>query len=51
MKIAFFDTKPYDIPSFEKFGQEKGIQFKFFEAKLNEDTAELAHGFDGVCYL
>ena len=49
MKIAFFDTKPYDIPSFEKFGQEKGIQFKFFEAKLNEDTAELAHGFDGVC--
>lgn len=49
MKIAFFDTKPYDKPSFDKFGAEKGIKFKYFETKLNEDTAELAHGFDGVC--
>ena len=49
MKIAFFDTKPYDKPSFEKYGNEYGIRFKFFETKLNEDTAELAKGFDGVC--
>ena len=25
------------------------IEFKFFESKLNEDTAYLAKGFDGVC--
>lgn len=49
MKIAFFDAKPYDKPSFEKFGSEKGIKFKYFETKLNEDTVELAKGFDGVC--
>ena len=49
MKIAFFDTKPYDKPSFEKYGKEHGISFKFFETKLNEDTAELASGYDGVC--
>ncbi len=49
MKFAFFDTKPYDIPSFEKYGSEKGIEFKFFETKLNEDTAGLASGCDGVC--
>ncbi len=49
MKIAFFDAKPYDKPSFEKFGGEKGIKFKYFETKLNEDTVELAKGFDGVC--
>ena len=49
MKIAFFDTKPYDRPSFDKFGTEKGIKFKYFETKLNEDTVDLAHGFDGVC--
>lgn len=49
MKIAFFDTKPYDRPSFERYGREHGIEFKFFETKLNEDTAELAHGSDGVC--
>ena len=49
MKIAFFDTRPYDKPSFERIGTENGIKFKYFETKLNEDTVELAHGFDGVC--
>ncbi len=49
MKIAFFDTKPYDKPAFEKYGNIRGIKFKFFETKLNEDTVELAQGFDGVC--
>lgn len=49
MKIAFFDTKPYDRPAFKKYGADYGIDFKFFETKLNEDTVELAHGFDGVC--
>ncbi len=49
MKVAFFDTKKYDIPSFDRYGKENGIEFKYFETKLNEDTAELAHGFDGVC--
>lgn len=49
MKIAFFDAKGYDKPSFVKYGSEKNIEFKFFEAKLNEDTADLAKGYDGVC--
>ncbi len=49
MNIAFFDTKAYDIPSFEKYGEKAGIYFKFFETKLTEDTASLARGFDGVC--
>ena len=49
MKIAFFDTKPYDKPAFDKYGEEYGVTFKYFETKLNEDTAELANGFDGVC--
>lgn len=49
MKYAFFDTKPYDIPSFEKYGNENRIEFKFFETKLNRDTASLAKGCDGVC--
>lgn len=49
MQIAFFDTKPYDIPSFEKYGKQADITFKFFETKLTEDTASLAKGFDGVC--
>lgn len=49
MKFAFFDTKPYDKPSFEKYAEQYGVEFKYFETKLNEDTAELAAGFDGVC--
>ena len=49
MKIAFFDTKPYDRVSFEKFGEKSDMTFKFFETKLNEDTVGLAKGFDGVC--
>ena len=49
MTIAFFDTKPYDKPSFDKYGAMHGISFKYFETKLTLDTAELAAGFDGVC--
>ena len=49
MKIAFFDTKPYDKPAFEKYGAKFGFTFKFFETKLNEDTVGLAKGFDVVC--
>ncbi len=49
MRVAFFDAKPYDRPSFEKYGGEHGIKIKFFETKLNEDTAELAQGYDSVC--
>lgn len=49
MKIAFFDTKPYDKPSFERFGALHHVTFKYFETKLNEDTVDLAQGFDGVC--
>ena len=49
MKVAFFDTKPYDIPAFEKLGEERGIKFKFYETKLTEDTADLVKGCDAVC--
>lgn len=49
MKIAFFDTKSYDRPAFDKYGEGNGIEFKYFETKLNNDTVELAQGFDGVC--
>ena len=49
MKIAFYDTKPYDKESFDKYKEKYGVSFKYFETKLNEDTTELAKGFDGVC--
>ena len=49
IKILFYDTKPYDIPSFDKFGKERDIEFKYLESHLNHDTASLAKGYDGVC--
>ena len=49
MKVAFFDTKQYDMPSFEKLGKENNIKFKFYETKLNEDTAALAKGCEAAC--
>lgn len=48
MKIAFFDTKPYDVESFKKY-ESDDIKYKFFETKLNADTADLARGCDVVC--
>jgi len=49
MKIAFYDTKPYDKIWFEKMIEQYGFEVKFFEHKLNEDTAILSRGFDVVC--
>lgn len=47
-KIAFFDAKPYDKTYFTPLGEQHGYQLKYFENKLNEDTAGLAAGYDGV---
>ena len=49
MKIAFFDSKSYDIESFIKYKDKYSYKFKFYETKLNEDTVDLAKGFDVVC--
>ncbi len=49
MKVAFFDTKPYDKVAFDKFGAQKDIKFKYYETKLNEDTIGLAKGYDCIC--
>ncbi len=49
MKLAFFDTKQYDKPSFDALAEQNGIKIKYYETKLNEDTAALAKGCDAVC--
>ena len=49
IKVAFYDTKAYDKPSFEHFGDLHGIEFRFLETKLCEDTVALAEGCDAVC--
>ena len=49
LKVAFYDAKAYDRPSFEYYGGQQDIQFRFLETKLNEDTVDLARGCDAVC--
>lgn len=48
MNIAFFDTKPYDRESFEKY-EGPGMHLRFFETRLTPDTVNLAAGSDVVC--
>ena len=47
MKIAMFDTKPYDMDSFEAVRAEN-MKIKYFETRLTEDTVSLAKGYDAV---
>ncbi len=49
MKVAFFDTKPYDIPGFDHYAADSDLEIKYFETRLNEDTVSLAQGYDAVC--
>jgi len=49
MKIAFYDTKPYDKIWFKPLSEEYGYKIKFYEHKLNADTAVLATNYDAVC--
>ena len=46
--VAFFDVKPYDKTSFERFADED-INIRYFENKLNSDTVSMAACCDGVC--
>lgn len=46
--VAFFDTKSYDRDSFLKYSTQE-LNFRFFENKLNEDTASMAACCDAVC--
>jgi D-lactate dehydrogenase len=49
MKIAFYDTKPYDKIWFAPLAKEMGIEIQFLETKLNKDTVRLSKGCDAVC--
>lgn len=49
MKVAVFSTKKYDQKSFELINQHYGHQLDFFDFRLTEQTAKMAHGYDAVC--
>ena len=49
LRIAFFDTKPYDKIYFDALKESYGIEIEYFESKLNPRTAVMAKGVKAVC--
>lgn len=49
MRIAVFDTHPYDAYALTTANAQAGHQLEFFEERLHDKTVELAQGFDAVC--
>lgn len=47
--IGFYDTKPYDMQYFNMINEQYGFEIRYFEARLNENTAMLSQGCDAVC--
>lgn len=49
MKIAFYDTRPYDKDAFTNANRNFSYEIDFFDFHLNEKTAPSAKGYDVVC--
>lgn len=49
MKILFYDTKQYDIDSFNRENMNFNNSLKFLDFKLTIESVELAKGYDAVC--
>lgn len=49
MKIAVFSTKTYEKEFLDKFNLQSKHELHYFEESLNENTTNLAEGFEGVC--
>ena len=49
MNVAVFDTKPYDRQFLEPAGRAAGLDWKFHEFRLTDETAETARGARAVC--
>lgn len=49
MKVAFFDTHPFEREQFEACNTEFRHQISYLDPRLSEATASLAAGFPAVC--
>ncbi len=49
VKIAVFNTKPYDQEYFDRYTNRKELEFTYFDSPLNRDTVNLATGFEVIC--
>ena len=49
IKTTFFDAKPYDRETFDAVARGSGVELKYFDGHLNEDTVQVAAGAEAVC--
>jgi D-lactate dehydrogenase len=49
IKIAFFDSKPYDKESFERINKKFGFEIKYFKYHLSAESVMLSQGYNVVC--
>jgi len=49
MKVAVFSAKPYDIRFLKERNTAHRHDLRFFDARLEADTAQLARGFPAIC--
>lgn len=49
LRVAFFDTKPYDREYFERAPAAAELALTFLEHRLGPSTVATAHGADAVC--
>ncbi len=49
MKIAFYDTKPYDEHSFTEVNKKYGFDIRYYKGHLNMNNVVLTQGVDAVC--
>ena len=48
IKLAFFDTKPYDKEVFDAVNQQFGFDIKYFKFHLTADNVLLTQGYEGI---
>ncbi|MGC8823172.1 MAG: 2-hydroxyacid dehydrogenase [Bacteroidales bacterium] len=48
IKLAFFDTKPYDKEVFDAVNQQFGYDIKYYKFHLTADNVLLTQGYEGI---
>lgn len=49
MKVAFFDTHPFEKKAFTEINRKYNFHIDFFEFKLDAHVAYVTEGYDAVC--
>lgn len=51
MKVLMYGTHPYEKPYAEKWAQQTQTELKMVDEPLNDETVDLAKGFDAITVL